>query len=77
MRPPCSAKCATRRAIGNGVQGVTNGTASAVRLAPNAGLGAPTTGSHEAGELVIDANGDFFVCTAAGTPGTWRQLAFV
>jgi hypothetical protein len=26
------------------------------------------------GDLVLDSNGDFWLCTDAGTPGTWTQL---
>ena len=26
------------------------------------------------GDLVLDSNGDFWLCTVAGTPGTWTQL---
>jgi hypothetical protein len=35
------------------------------------GLGGP----HEAGELYVDSQGQLFLCTAAGTPGTWMQVA--
>lgn len=33
--------------------------------------GAPTTGTWEAGDLVIDDIGVWHLCTAGGTPGTW------
>ena len=36
----------------------------------------PTTGlAHEAGEVVFDDAGTFWVCVADGTPGTWVRLA--
>ena len=42
------------------------------------GIAAPTSGTHAAGDLVISssANSTAFgwVCTAAGTPGTWKVL---
>jgi hypothetical protein len=36
--------------------------------------GPPTTGSHVLDEVWKDALGGVFVCTAAGTPGTWKQV---
>jgi hypothetical protein len=33
------------------------------------------TDAHLKGEMICDANGDVWVCVAAGSPGTWRQLA--
>lgn len=35
------------------------------------GSGAPTAGSWNAGDLVIDSSGVWHLCTVAGTPGTW------
>lgn len=36
---------------------------------------APTTGTFAVGDYVVDAsNGSFFVCTVAGTPGTWQAV---
>jgi hypothetical protein len=29
------------------------------------------------GELLVDNVGDLYLCTANGTPGTWRQVALV
>ena len=37
-------------------------------------LGAPAAGSHAAGEQVRDSAGDMYICTTAGTPGTWRKM---
>ncbi|MFN2466142.1 MAG: beta strand repeat-containing protein [Candidatus Dormibacteria bacterium] len=36
-----------------------------------ASTGAPTTGAHVKGELYVDSAGALWICTAAGTPGTW------
>ncbi len=33
------------------------------------------TDVHVRGEVDIDANGDLWLCTVAGTPGTWRKLS--
>jgi hypothetical protein len=40
-----------------------------------AGLGAPTSGTWGAGDFVIDDYGNVWICTAAGTPGTWSTPA--
>ncbi|MCL4179179.1 MAG: hypothetical protein KJ072_15735 [Verrucomicrobia bacterium] len=37
-------------------------------------IGPPTTGSHVLDETWKDALGGVFKCTAAGTPGTWKQI---
>jgi hypothetical protein len=31
--------------------------------------------AHQVGEVVVDAEGHFWACVAAGTPGTWIDLA--
>lgn len=36
--------------------------------------GAPTTGTWQTGQSVIDANGIVWNCTAGGTPGIWTQV---
>ena len=49
-----------------------------LRLRPlAAGRNAPTgdTFAHVAGDLVETTAGELWVCTTAGTPGTWRKLA--
>ncbi len=38
-------------------------------------LGAPTVNEHYEGEVWVDSLGAIFRCTAAGTPGTWLQVA--
>ncbi len=45
-----------------------------VRIVPMAIDGPPSTGTHAAGEVVVDRNGRFFACTTSGTPGTWVEL---
>jgi hypothetical protein len=41
------------------------------------GGAAPTTRAdeHSQGEVVVDANGDLWLCIVAGIPGTWRQVS--
>jgi hypothetical protein len=36
--------------------------------------GAPTSGTFAVGDYVVDRTGKFWVCTTAGTPGTWTQV---
>ena len=53
-----------------------SGARAAIHLSPNLTItGAPTTGAHSMGELMVDKNGDLFLCKAAGTPGTWVKVA--
>jgi hypothetical protein len=41
---------------------------------PNTLNGPPTSGTWGAGDFWRDQKGAEFVCTGAGTPGTWRQI---
>jgi hypothetical protein len=41
---------------------------------PTITVGPPTTGNRVLNELWKDALGGWWRCTAAGTPGTWRQV---
>lgn len=41
---------------------------------PNALNGPPTSGAWNVGDFWRDQNRPEFVCTVAGTPGTWRQV---
>lgn len=52
--------------------GLTGSTAASRYVGATAG-GAPTTGAHLVGDFVVDQTGKFWVCTVAGTPGTWAQ----
>jgi hypothetical protein len=36
--------------------------------------GAPSAGTFSIGEMVRDLAGDMYICTASGTPGTWRKV---
>jgi hypothetical protein len=36
--------------------------------------GAPSTGTFEVGDFVIDLSGTIWICTTAGGPGTWTSL---
>ena len=55
---------------------VTATTLRAHLLLVPQGAAPPTrTEAYATGEVVVDAPGDFWVCVAAGMPGTWRKLA--
>ena len=55
--------------------GVTaQGGAAPLRLVPTAAAGAPTSGSHQVGEIVVDVAGELSLCTAGGTPGTRKKV---
>jgi hypothetical protein len=68
---------------GNGVAGTSSnayggsfqGGLAPVFLQPGSGSGAPSSGLHQKGELFVDVLGTLWVCTGAGTPGSWvRQV---
>jgi hypothetical protein len=73
--------------IGYGVVGATisgidvqvGGTSGTGRLQQRlqGSAGAPTTGTHGAGEQIRDSLGDLYICTVAGTPGTWKKVAAI
>jgi len=57
-----------------GVGVYASGEQAAVQLGRSSLAGAPATGFHNAGELVLDANSDLYLCKASGSPGTWKLL---
>ena len=63
--------------VGTGAPGAYGVSASGgkapLRLVPGPTTGEPS-GSHEAGEMYVDAAGSFYVATAAGNPATWQRL---
>ena len=48
------------------------GATAASRYAGATASGAPTTGTFAVGDFVVDQTGVMYVCTVAGTPGTWQ-----
>jgi hypothetical protein len=58
----------------NGIGVQAQGGLAPLLLTPAGKAGAPTTGTHSQGELYVDSNGVLYLCTAAGTPGTWQQV---
>ena len=53
--------------------GLTGATA-ATRYVGGTASGAPASGTFAVGDYSIDQTGKLFVCTVAGTPGTWTQV---
>lgn len=49
------------------------GAVAASRYVGATASGAPTVGTFAVGDYVIDQTGFVYVCTVAGTPGTWRS----
>lgn len=58
-----------------GIGGNFAGGQAAIRLVPRSSAGKPTSGTHERGELIVDSAGNLFICTANGTPGTWKKVS--
>ncbi len=53
------------------------GSISATRYVGGTASIAPTAGAHNVGDWVVTLTGRIFVCTVAGTPGTWVEPASV
>jgi hypothetical protein len=51
-------------------QALTGATATAL-FAGGVASGAPASGTHVVGEFAVDQTGKMWICTGAGTPGTW------
>jgi len=49
------------------------GAVAASRYVGATASGAPASGTFAVGDFVVDQTGSLWVCTAAGTPGTWIQ----
>ena len=63
------AQSISQEAIGaTGLPGAT----AASRHAGATVSGAPTTGTFAVGDFIVDQSGAMYVCTVAGTPGTWQ-----
>ena len=51
------------------------GAASPSRYVGGTVSGAPASGTFAVGDFVVDESGSFWVCTVAGSPGTWAHVA--
>ena len=53
---------------------INGGDTKGFRIRPRTVTGSPTTGAWNIGTLIVDSAGNLFVCTADGTPGTWKKV---
>lgn len=53
--------------------GLTGATAASRYVGATAS-GAPLSGTFAVGDFIIDRTGNVYVCTTAGSPGTWTQV---
>jgi hypothetical protein len=50
------------------------GATAVSRYAGATASGAPVSGTFQLGDFVVDQSGAFWICTVAGTPGTWTEV---
>lgn len=55
------------------VSGLT-GAVSGARFVGATASGAPTSGTFSIGDWIVDRGGNMWVCTVAGSPGTWVSV---
>jgi hypothetical protein len=59
----------------DGIGGIFAGGRAAMRILPStAAVGPPTAGYHGITDVWTDANGNLYMCTVSGTPGTWVPI---
>lgn len=63
--------------IANTIRSSTTGATAFAAFAGGTASGSPATGAHSKGEFILDQTGSFWLCTVAGTPGTWIQAGAV
>jgi hypothetical protein len=61
-------------ALAKGLPLGLTGATSATRYVGATASGAPASGTFAVGDFVITHAGEVYVCTTAGTPGTWAQI---
>ncbi len=59
------------------VAAAKTGAIAASRYAGATASGAPVAGTFAVGDFVIDQTGKIWICTVAGTPGTWVSIGTV
>ena len=65
---------AVRGEATSGYGGFFQGGKAQLRIVPKSTAGRPTSGNHAKGEISMDSAATLWVCTVAGTPGTWRKV---
>lgn len=58
--------------VANRVRAQLTGATTASGYVGGTASGAPSSGTFAVGDMVITQNGPIYVCTTAGTPGTWQ-----
>lgn len=53
------------------------GATQATRYVGGTSSGAPASGTFQVGDFVVTQDGHIFVCTAAGSPGTWHDVGSI
>jgi hypothetical protein len=51
------------------------GAANSVRVVGGNASGAPASGTFAVRDMAIDSDGTIWICTSAGSPGTWTQVS--
>ncbi len=74
MRAASSSGAGINATSSSGLGGQFSGGRGAINLVPKSTAGAPTSGAHSRGDLVVDSAGALFICITSGTPGTWRKV---
>src|SRR6266478_2506538 len=70
---PASTSGGIASASAYAASGLTGSTVAS-RYVGQTATGAPSTGAHLVGDFVTTTAGQVFVCSVAGTPGTWIQV---
>ena len=75
----------SKKPLGTGLVGFTGGAGAyggeffgglaEVRLRPGGAAPISLTNAHQVGEMYEDQDGTLWICTTAGSPGTWREIA--
>lgn len=60
--------------VSNRIQAALTGSAALSGYVGGTVSGSPTSGSHFVGDWSVDQSGCLFICTAAGSPGTWQRV---
>lgn len=60
---------------GNGLPLGLTGAVSPTRYVGGNASGAPLTGTFKVGDFTVNADGSIYICTVAGTPGTWTAVS--
>ena len=63
--------------IGNRIQAALTGSTAASGYVGGTATGSPASGAHLVGDFSVDQTGTIWICTVAGTPGTFVHLGQV